>query len=389
MAVPTYGRKDRLDHLVLMMQVGHLHSMPRDERRVLIAELCDEQGVEEHLNRSFSDLDSFDEVPPAHIRALQNGIRQSGKLLGQELVAAGYYSDQYSSRYPGELSAAVAAKIRPYISRRIGDYEKESWKRGWHVINVGLFLFASFVSVVDGGMGTSDVSFWPWFSWLASVTAMWNVRLSKRVQANSATRKDAYLRKYAVLEQPLLEGIDDELKKAGKHRELEDLVMNRSWPGRGMPGNEPYKPPKSEFEEFPEMGKPNSSRRKQRQSSYTLGSSQASSAKRAERLCADWLRSRGERSAETTKDGADGGIDIISNRYVAQVKNYKGSVPVQAIREIHGVASATGRKAMFFTSGNYTKEAINFANSVDMPLIKYDAILKKFEGVNSSGRRLA
>jgi HJR/Mrr/RecB family endonuclease len=71
---------------------------------------------------------------------------------------------------------------------------------------------------------------------------------------------------------------------------------------------------------------------------------------------------------------------------VGQVKNYRGTVPVQAIREIHGIAAAENRKAIFFTSGRYTKAAVDFAESVDMPLITYNALSSDFKGANGPGR---
>jgi hypothetical protein len=185
-------------------------------------------------------------------------------------------------------------------------------------------------------------------------------------------------------------GAEIELKAELVHREIEDLVTKQSWPGRGMPGGVPYRdptlPPPYTYSTNP-VGRHYSG--KQRTGSGSQKGYQASTAKRAEEICAKWLQSKGERSAEVTKDGADGGVDIRSNQYVAQVKNYKGSVPVQAIREIYGIASAEGKTALFFTSGNYTKASLDFADSVKMPLITYDATLSRFTGANLQGRMLA
>lgn len=64
-------------------------------------------------------------------------------------------------------------------------------------------------------------------------------------------------------------------------------------------------------------------------------------------------------------------------------------VGVQPIREIYGIAAAEGKTALFFTSGTYTKAALDFAESVKMPLITYDAALQKFSGANLQGRMLA
>lgn len=108
----------------------------------------------------------------------------------------------------------------------------------------------------------------------------------------------------------------------------------------------------------------------------------------AEELCAQWMRFFGEKDARTTRFVADGGIDIESLHYVAQVKNYTGTVGVAAIRELVGVAAADGRKAMFFTSGTYAAGAIEFAEKSEMPLFRYNAEKGTLDGENHRAKRL-
>lgn len=93
----------------------------------------------------------------------------------------------------------------------------------------------------------------------------------------------------------------------------------------------------------------------------------------AEHLCAKWLAHLGEQHVQVTRAKSDGGIDIVSTRCVAQVKNYKGSVGVIPVRELVGVASVDGRFPVFFTSGSYTKAALQFAEEANVYLFKYDA----------------
>lgn len=93
----------------------------------------------------------------------------------------------------------------------------------------------------------------------------------------------------------------------------------------------------------------------------------------AEKLVEQWLRFLGEEDANVTSFTNDGGVDVESLHYIAQVKNYKGSVSVAEVRELQGVASSDGRSPLFFTSGTYTTEAIKFAKAVSMPLFVYDA----------------
>lgn len=80
-----------------------------------------------------------------------------------------------------------------------------------------------------------------------------------------------------------------------------------------------------------------------------------------ELYCLAWMRSMGAQNVRLTKKGADGGVDIESDRHVAQVKFHAKPIAVQPIREIFGVAAAQSKRAVFFTSAGYTPAAIDFA----------------------------
>jgi len=108
----------------------------------------------------------------------------------------------------------------------------------------------------------------------------------------------------------------------------------------------------------------------------------------AERLVCGWMRHLGNLDAEATRQGADGGVDVESEAYVAQVKNYRSSVGVEPIRELFGVAAARGKQAIFFTSGSYTTDATRFADVVNLPLLKYDPVGGTLTGENDSGRKV-
>lgn len=107
----------------------------------------------------------------------------------------------------------------------------------------------------------------------------------------------------------------------------------------------------------------------------------------AESLACDWMRHLGVRDAEVTRLVGDGGIDIDSAEFVAQVKNYAGSVAVQDVRALFGVAVASDRKALLFTSGVVTAEGRSFADKVGMAVIQYDAVAGTLEGLNPLGTR--
>lgn len=105
----------------------------------------------------------------------------------------------------------------------------------------------------------------------------------------------------------------------------------------------------------------------------------------AERLCAAWMRHLGALDAEVTRFTGDGGIDIASETFVAQVKNYTGSVAVADVRALFGVAVAEGKRPLLFTSGTVTVEGNVFAERVGMALIRYDAVAGIISGLNDLG----
>ena len=105
----------------------------------------------------------------------------------------------------------------------------------------------------------------------------------------------------------------------------------------------------------------------------------------AEALCAAWMRHLGALDAQETRASADGGIDILSNRYIAQVKNYSGSVGAPEVQQLAGIASVDKRIALFFTSGTYTFEAISFANRAGIPLLVYLAEKGSLKATNKLG----
>lgn|GEM_PF-2918629 len=105
----------------------------------------------------------------------------------------------------------------------------------------------------------------------------------------------------------------------------------------------------------------------------------------AESLACAWMRHLGVADAEVTQYAGDGGIDVDSMKFVAQVKNLEGSVPVAQVREIFGVATAEGKHALLFTSGTLSIEGIAFADRVGMAVFRYDAEAGELHGVNVRG----
>lgn len=93
----------------------------------------------------------------------------------------------------------------------------------------------------------------------------------------------------------------------------------------------------------------------------------------AEELVAQWMRSLGDVTATTTQYVGDGGIDVQSERYIAQVKHYAGVVGVGDVRQLAGVASVEHRQALFFTSTGYAEGATAFADQAGIGLFIYSA----------------
>jgi hypothetical protein len=108
----------------------------------------------------------------------------------------------------------------------------------------------------------------------------------------------------------------------------------------------------------------------------------------AEHLCAEWMRFLGEADVNVTRVASDGGVDVTSSRCVAQVKNYQGSVGVQDVRQLVGAASVDGRYPVFFTSGHYTRPALEFAEEAGVRLFVYNATNGTLDAANRSAQEL-
>lgn len=96
----------------------------------------------------------------------------------------------------------------------------------------------------------------------------------------------------------------------------------------------------------------------------------------------------GAEGAKTTRYVADGGIDVESLEFIAQVKNYTGSVSVKEVREFQGVASLDRRVPLYFTSGTYTAQAREFGEGVGMALFRYEVITGTLKPISAAAHTL-
>lgn len=108
----------------------------------------------------------------------------------------------------------------------------------------------------------------------------------------------------------------------------------------------------------------------------------------AEALIRDWMRHMGALDAEVTPYANDGGVDVQSRKYVAQVKHYAAPVGVAAIRELRGVAGLDGRAALFFARSGYTRAAIDFADRADVALFVYSESMGTLKPINASAKKI-
>ena len=89
----------------------------------------------------------------------------------------------------------------------------------------------------------------------------------------------------------------------------------------------------------------------------------------AEELAANWMRHLGVKDARKTKNSNDGGLDVTSSTWLAEVKHYVSPVGPEPVRKLNGVLF--GLKGAFFTRTGYTKSAIAFANRSGIALFVY------------------
>jgi hypothetical protein len=102
----------------------------------------------------------------------------------------------------------------------------------------------------------------------------------------------------------------------------------------------------------------------------------------------DWLRWLGFEDAHCTTGGKDGGVDVLAQGLVAQVKmEARPSVRPQ-LQRLSCVASARpGTATAFFSLAGFTTDAIGWAREVEMALFHFD-LQGEPEPVNGPARRL-
>jgi hypothetical protein len=104
-----------------------------------------------------------------------------------------------------------------------------------------------------------------------------------------------------------------------------------------------------------------------------------------ENICRDWLEAWGETNATVTQQSADGGVDVVSDHCVAQVKFYaNGKVGRPELQQLAGAAIPFGDgHLLFFAYNGYTDQAITYAEEISMCLFDFNAHTMRFDQQNS------
>lgn len=92
----------------------------------------------------------------------------------------------------------------------------------------------------------------------------------------------------------------------------------------------------------------------------------------AEFLARDWMLYLGADKAEVSSATRDGGMDVVSAKFVAEVKHHAAPVPPSLVRQIFGVATHKQKMALFFSLSGYSAAAMQFARETGVALFVYD-----------------
>lgn len=91
----------------------------------------------------------------------------------------------------------------------------------------------------------------------------------------------------------------------------------------------------------------------------------------AEIHCCQLMLYLGAKGSTITEYSQDGGVDVNSDDFVAQVKHQAAPVGVKVVRETLGVAAHLKKAAIVFAKSGFTNEAITFATQNNVLLFQY------------------
>lgn len=95
----------------------------------------------------------------------------------------------------------------------------------------------------------------------------------------------------------------------------------------------------------------------------------------AETIAAARMREFGYSDARVTGRGADGGMDVMSDRAVAQVKQESYQTGRPALQRLYGARGEDRwRDLLFFSAAGYSRQAVAYADTVGIALFTYDVL---------------
>lgn len=102
-------------------------------------------------------------------------------------------------------------------------------------------------------------------------------------------------------------------------------------------------------------------------------------AREFELICANWMQLWGEVDAKATQFSGDGGIDVVSSNFAAQVKFYANSpVGRPEVQALYGAASGHGLQPAFFAYSNgYTNEALEWGKMMGIACFTFNFVLER------------
>ena len=86
--------------------------------------------------------------------------------------------------------------------------------------------------------------------------------------------------------------------------------------------------------------------------------------------------SLGYPEAKVTQYSQDGGVDVLTDTHAIQVKRWRAgnNLGVREVRELFGVATKLGKKPVFFITSSATRDAIQEANEMAIPIVRFEYI---------------
>lgn len=109
----------------------------------------------------------------------------------------------------------------------------------------------------------------------------------------------------------------------------------------------------------------------------------------AEALAKSWLEYLGESNVTQTNATSDDGVDVLTDNFCCQVKNYDAKLlSVEEVREITGVAHVYGLKPLIFTASPLTSAAGEFARRAGVAVVRFHAETGSLSALNELAQGL-